>query len=437
LHPLDGSKELDCPEGLLDRNLPRRLETLSRCLAETPGKIETGGINLHIHTNESFSIFRSPSEAVWQAYLHGIEYFGICDHYSTAGHGELRSASGIAGLKAIFGMEIKTIDPDALQRGVRVNDPHNPGRVYLIAKGVTRELKKRGRADRSLHSMRKAIRKRNEATSANLNRYANEKGYDIGFNYSDALSLTPNGNVTERHVIQAFCEKIRAEAGSPAEQKAIFEDLANTEIEDGVFNDPWELQESVRTGLIRSGKPCYVEEDRRAFSSEKDVIGIFLEFGAVPTYSVMANPITHEEEDIERLLRKVVKKGLYAFDLLEFRTEMKRARQVIETADQYGFPVFIGTEHNTKKMMPMSGEIGKSAEFYGYLRKSADFVLGHQILSQLCDFGYVGKDGKTRFDDLKQGFRFFADVGKTPPGADEISELERKDLRERKRYFNL
>ena len=437
MQPFDANKELESPEGLLDSILQQRLETLSRCVAEKARNIEKGGINLHIHTNESFSIFRSPSEAVWQAYLQGIEYFGICDHYSTSGHNELRSACGIAGLKAIFGMEIKTIDKDALKRGVCVNDPHNPGRVYLIAKGITRQLKKSGRADRILRSMRNAIRKRNQAISANLDQYTKEKGYDIGFSYPDALSLTPHGNVTERHVIQAFCEKIKVLTENSAEQKTIFEDLVNTEIENRVFDDPWELQELVRTRLIRSGKPCYAQEDRRAFSSEKNVIGIFLEYGAVPTYSVMANPITSEEEDIERLLRKVKKKGLYAFDLLEFRTELKRARQVIETAGQYGFPVFIGTEHNTKKMMPMNGEIGKSPEFYAYLRKSADFVIGHQILSQLCDFGYVGKDGKTQFGDLKQGFRFFADVGKSPPGDDEIAELEMKDLRERKRYFNL
>jgi hypothetical protein len=221
------------------------------------------------------------------------------------------------------------------------------------------------------------------------------------------------------------------------QRKVIYEDLIGTPIEEAVFHDPWELQELVRSSLIRSGKPCYITEDPSAFSSVEEVIRLFLEFGAVPTYSVMANPITPEEQDIERLLRKVKKKGLYAFDLLEFRTEEERAREVIETAAQYGFPVFIGTEHNIKRMLPMIGDICRSSEFYGYLRKSADFVLGHQILSELCDFGYVTPDGRPRFGDLKENFRFFAGIGELQLSEEQIKELKKKDLRERRRYFDL
>ena len=424
-------------QGLIDKDLSVRLESLSLGVNESPREIKNGGINLHIHTNESFSVFRSVTEAVWHAYSGSIEYFGINDHYTTAGYDEFGKACDIAGIKAGFGMEIKTMDEEAYRKGIRVNDPENPGRVYLIAKGITRPLKKESKASVTLNSMQAAIRERNTKIADNLKRYAAEKGYQIEFGYEDAKALTPHGNASERHVIQAYCEKIDLLKDNDAERKEIYEDIVGSEITDEDFQDVSELQSLVRSSLIRSGKPCFVAEDRAAFSSVEEVIDIFREFGAVPTYSVMAEPITPEEKDIEALLKKVKGRGLFAFDFLEFRTGEKRAKEVIDIATNYGFPVFIGTEHNMKKMLPMIGEIGKNPQFYDYLRKSADFVIGHQILSELCDFGYIDPEGKPRMSDLKEGFGFFAGVGKMELSKEQIEELKGKDLTKRRRFFNL
>ena len=424
-------------QGLIDKDLSVRLKALSEGVKESPREITNGGINLHIHTNESFSVFRSVTEAVWHAYRGGIEYFGINDHYTTAGYDEFGKACDIAAIKAGFGMEIKTMDEEAFRKGIRVNDPENPGRVYLIAKGITRSLKKEGKTYRTLHSMQAAIRERNTKIAANLKRYAGEKGYHIDFTYDDAKALTPHGNASERHVIQAFCEKIDLLKDDTLERKEIYQDLVGSNFEEDLIEDVSELQSLVRSSLIRSGKPCFVPEDRAAFSSVEEVIDIFREFGAVPTYSVMAEPITPEEKDIEALLKKVKGRGLFAFDFLEFRTGEKRAKEVIDIATHYGFPVFIGTEHNMKKMLPMIGEIGKNPQFYDYLRKSADFVIGHQLLSELCDFGYIDSEGMPRISDLKEGFAFFAGVGKMELSKEQIGELKEKDIGERRRYFNL
>ncbi|RKY01061.1 MAG: hypothetical protein DRP55_04830, partial [Spirochaetes bacterium] len=63
-----------------DKNI--RIETLRKLVSKFPKKIKDGFVNLHIHTNESFSVFTSPTEAVWGAYNEDVEYFGINDHYS-------------------------------------------------------------------------------------------------------------------------------------------------------------------------------------------------------------------------------------------------------------------------------------------------------------------------------------------------------------------
>lgn len=66
-------------------DLTTRQEALIRYVQQHPRNGEKGHINLHVHTNESFSFFQNATEAVWYAYVEDIEYFGINDHYTISG----------------------------------------------------------------------------------------------------------------------------------------------------------------------------------------------------------------------------------------------------------------------------------------------------------------------------------------------------------------
>lgn len=114
---------------------------------------------------------------------------------------------------------------------------------------------------------------------------------------------------------------------------------------------------------------------------------------------------------------------------------MKRAKEIVQTASYYGIPVFIGTEHNTKKLLPLTGEIGKDPDLYKYLRKSADFLYGHQLMRDICGIGYLTSEGKPGFGDAKEGFLFFSRIGELNLSEEKIEELRKKDLKERKIYF--
>jgi hypothetical protein len=151
----------------------------------------------------------------------------------------------------------------------------------------------------------------------------------------------------------------------------------------------------------------------------------------------MGNPITEEEEDLEVLIPKVMRNRLYALDIIDYRTEVRRAKEIIEAASHYGLPVFIGTEHNTKDMVPLVGPVASQPEFDDYFRRSANFVIGHQVLSKLCDFGAVTPEGKPRFEDMGEVFRFYASVGEMNLTKEQIEELEKKEPAERKRFFQL
>ena len=418
-----------------DKNI--RIEALRKLVSKFPKKINDGFVNLHIHTNESFSVFTSPTEAVWGAYNEDVEYFGINDHYSIDGHPEFRDACRIAGIKPAFSIEAIAMDASSREKGKRFNDPNNAGRTYLVGKGVTRRLKNGSRAYNILEGMKKAIQERNKKMAELIERYLKELGYNIPFSYKDVVSLTPHGNATERHVVQALCEKIENHYPDKEKRLEVYKKILRYELTLKEMDDVAELQTLVRAKLIKAEMPCYVEEDEKAFTSIENLTYIYRDFGAIPTYPFLGNPITEGESDLEALIKRVKSYGLYAFDLFDLRTEYSRAKEIMEVAKAHGFPVFIGTEHNTKKMIPLVGELGKSDEFLGYFRKSAQFVIGHQILSKLCNYGYIKEDGKPRIDNLQEGFDFYAEIGKKEISEDEIDELSKRSFEDNKKYFGI
>jgi hypothetical protein len=423
------------PAGLFDEKLTTRLETISALANDAKPGEKNRWINLHVHTNESFSYFRSPAEAVWHAYNQGVGYFGINDHYTIDGHGEFKSACEILQLKATFSVEAVAMDADRHKRNRRFNDPDNPGRIYIIGKGVTCDMEEGSREHKIFQTMRDSIRERNSKITEKMNIFCGEKGCPINFHYSDVSSLTPRGNTTERHVAQAFCEKINSLYKETNLKLDIYKKLLNTEIDHDTLEDASKLQTIIRAKLVKNGMPCYVEESSSAFTTIKNLVDIHRKYGAIPSYGLMGGPITEEEEDLEELVDTVSGFGMYAFDMFEFRTGLNRAKDIIEIAAYHGMPVFIGTEHNTKKLLPLTGEIGEDPGLYGYLKKSADFLLGHQLLSELCDFGYLNKGGEPRFGNRAEGFGFFSGIGEMDLPDDKIEELRRKDVAERKKYF--
>jgi hypothetical protein len=424
-------------DALGDGEPDTRLGALTSLVEKTPRIKDEGGINLHVHTNESYSVFRSPTEAVWYAYKNSVKYFGINDHYTIAGHAEFGEACRIARIWAFFSIEAIAMDHEAAENKKRYNDPNNPGRCYLIGKGVTRDLDKGGRYDTILNRMKDAIQRRNRKIIDLLNRYTARKGYSINLDYEDVGALTPRGNATERHVVQAFCEKLDGLADGSAKRLEIYRKTVGDVVTEATLSDSADLLTTVRAQLVKAGKPCYVEEDPEAFASMEDLVGIYKEYGAVPSYPFMGYPVTEEEEDLDRLFRKVTGYGMYAFDLVEFRTSLETASTIISYASGKGFPVFVGTEHNTKRLDPIVGEIATDPLLHGYIEKSAHFVLGHQILTRFLDYGYLTETGKPRIGNLQEGFDLFSSVGAMDLPPERIEELKRMDRKARKKVLGI
>ena len=401
---MERTKEL---EAELYRGSPDQHIAALRELCEQLGPHAHRGTNCHIHTSESFSVFRSPAEAVWQAARESLAVLGINDHYTVAGHPEFRRACEVAGIDAGFSIEAVAVDREAAEAGLKLNDPDNPGRIYLCGKGITRYPAESLPEMRTLARMRSALDRRNrDITVKVMELFRDRLGAD-GPTYEDVVALTPRGNATERHVAFAVLKRLRELAETQGKPLAdIIAVCCGTPPPAG--GDDATLQIFLRAKLLKSGAPCFVREDPDAFVSVADLRAIFLAFGSIPTYPILGNPVLAGEQNIETLLDKLGTMGFYAVEVIPTRNTRERLAEIVVAAQRRWWPVFNGTEHNTPESRPLLDPFALDPEFEPWFRRSSALLLGHQRLVAEGKLGFVDLQGSPTISDAKARFEHFS-----------------------------
>jgi len=402
--PLQRTAELETE--LYQGGLEERLSALRQLCAQL-GPRAHRGTNCHIHTSESFSVFRSPTEAVWQAAREGLAVLGINDHYTIAGHEEFRRACEMAGIAAAFSLEAVAMDREAEAQGLLLNDPDNPGRVYLCGKGVTRNPPDSSTEMRNLARMRAALERRNREMTEKVDALFKDRLHADGPTWESVLGLTPRGNATERHVAWATLERLREWAA--VQGVSLSEALSNCcGAAPPAGADDAALQIFLRAKLLKAGAPCFVRESEEAFVSVEELRRIFLAFGSIPTYPVLGNPVTSGERDIEALLDRLEATGFYAIEVIPHRNTRERLSEIVSTARRRWWPVFNGTEHNTPEARSLLDPFALDPEFEPWFRESAALLLGHQRLVAQGEGGYVDLEGRPTMADPRARFERFS-----------------------------
>ncbi len=405
--PLERTAELETE--LYQGELEERLRALRQLCAQL-GPRPHRGTNCHIHTSESFSVFRSPTEAVWQAAQEGLAVLGINDHYTIAGHEEFRRACDVAGIAPTFSLEAVAMDRDAETDGLLLNDPDNPGRVYLCGKGVTRNPPDSSTEMRNLARLRAALERRNREMTEKVDALFKDRLHADGPTWESVRRLTPRGNATERHVAWATLERLREWAA--VQGVSLSEALANCcGAAPRAGADDAALQIFLRAKLLKAGAPCFVRESEEAFVSVEELRRIFLAFGSIPTYPVLGNPVTSGERDIEALLPRLEATGFYAIEVIPHRNTRQRLSEIVSTARRRWWPVFNGTEHNTPEARSLLDPFALDPEFEPWFRESAALLLGHQRLVAQGEGGYVDLEGRPTMADPRARFERFSQAG--------------------------
>ena len=367
-------------------------------------------INLHIHTSESFGVFHNATEAALEGYIAGLAYMGINDHYTVAGHQEFKEACSIVRIKPLLSMEAIAKSPQEAEMGLRINDPNNPGRCYLSSKGVSKPFIPGNEGTRYLEQMRNATFLRNAEIAEKIGEFLKSQGFEKPFTYDVVLSHTPQGNVTERHLALALCQYLQEELGAPEEITRFMREFWPS-FDEKIAQDSVQLQSYLREVFIKVGGKAYVAESDEAFIELGSMLRLHLEIGGIPSYSLIGSPLTEVERDIPFLFDWLEEHNIFAVDVFPEKIDFDRLKSIVDEAQKRYFPVFVGTEHNTKDPEPLVVPLSCRGEFNPYFIASARLLLGHQTISEISGPGFVDHQGNHQFSDREKAFLLYSKIG--------------------------
>ncbi len=315
-------------------------------------------VNTHVHFPPNFSAFATVEDAVSAAVAERAGAVGISNFFDQQVYARFAERAASAGLVALYGLEFITLDEDLAAAGVRVNDPANPGRMYLCGKGISPFKEKSDAAARIAAGIRAGNDARAGEMVARLAAWFGQCGLDTGLTAgSIAADVAAAADVPvewvslqERHIAQAF-QRALAELASDERAAVLERAYGGPSAVDP--DDAGALQGEIRSRLIKAGTPGFVAEVPLGFA---DAFRYVLEMDGIPTYPTLADgvsPVCPFEEPAERLAAQLLARGIHAAELIPIRNTRACVDAYVKAFTDAGIIVMAGTEHNTPDRIPI------------------------------------------------------------------------------------
>ncbi len=368
--------------------------------ADAPRRLK---VNAHIHIPPNFSAFSSVREAVELAAAQDVRVVGVSNYYHFGAYATFAEHSHAMDVFPLFGLEVICLLDDLVQADVKINDPGNPGKMYLCGKGVTRFAPMSGDAVGLMDTIRRNDSTRIATMIERVARLFEDGGVDTGVTEASVKAAIVQRHglpldtiyLQERHVAQAFQEAVFARV-SPETRTATLRAVFGSDPGPGL-NEAVRLQSAIRTHLMKAGKRGYVDETFVGFDHAYRLI---LALGGVPCYPVLADgaaPICPFEDPLERLVRSLRDRRIYCAELIPNRNSPQVLAAYARGLRAAGIVVLAGTEHNTLEMLPMepqcAGGIPIPEAIKEVFWEGALVVAAHQYLTANGQMGYVDESG--------------------------------------------
>jgi hypothetical protein len=381
-----------------------------------------GKVNSHVHLPPNFSAFSTVVEATELASAQGVGVLGASNYYDFGVYGPFAERSRSVGVFPLFGLEVVCLLDDLRQAGERVNDPGNPGKMYLCGKGLTRFAPMSPAAAQLMGTVRSIDSDRIAAMIEKLGRILAAGGVETSVTEASlkAAVMSRYGVpaeavfLQERHVAQAFQEALFAAVPNgalPGVLGAIFGAVAG--LDPGAVS----VQNAIRTHLMKAGKPGYVEESFVGFDHAYRLV---LALGGVPCYPVLADgarPICEFERPVERLVASLRQRRIHCAELIPNRNVPTVLGDYVQALRSAGIAVLAGTEHNTPDMLPMEPQCVAAEPIPEDLKEifweGACVIAAHQFLTANGKSGYVDDHGEPNgsYGDGDARIKAFAEIG--------------------------
>jgi hypothetical protein len=380
-------------------------------------------VNAHIHLPPNFSAFDSVAEAVQLAASEGIGVLGASNYYDYQVYRDFAAEASRRGIFPLFGLEIIALIDDLVRSGTRINDPGNPGKMYICGKGIARFDPMAPEAVELLDVIRGKDAERMARMTDRLAELFAAAGLDTGLD-EDAVKEqvvrrhgSPKETVylQERHIAQAFQEAL-FERVSPGSRAALVERLFGVATKASAEDAP-AVQNEIRSHLMKAGKPAYVPETFVGFDHAYRLI---LALGGIPCYPTLvdgASPICAFEAPVEKLIEEITARGIFCTELIPVRNSPEQLSHYVKAMRNAGLIVTAGTEHNTRELLPLEPTCVNGQPIPEEIRaifwEGACVVAAHQYLVLRGEQGFVNGEGRPNPDyaSAEQRIEAFQELG--------------------------
>ena len=380
-------------------------------------------VNTHVHLPPNFSAFDTVEDAVMTAAREGVRVLGTSNFHDLGVYARFASIAERAGILPLFGMEFTCVVDALQQSGTRVNDPANPGRMYLCAKGIGRYAAPGPEALRLMAAARRVDEDRMRRMVARLRSLFARAGLETSL--TDELIAedvaeragVPRATVIlqERHAALAFQEALFQQA-EPGRRRAVLTRAFGRPPVASV-EDPIAIQGEIRSGLMKAGRPAFESESRVSF---EHALRLALELEGIPCYPALADgasPVCPWEEPPAGLAERLLARGIHAAELIPGRNLPVVVDAYVAAFRAAGIVVTAGTEHNTRQRIPLQprcvdGSLPSPAAREAFW-EGACVVAAHQHLRASGRPGYVDGEGRLNpgFPDGESRIRWFVELG--------------------------
>ncbi|MDR3691455.1 MAG: hypothetical protein P4L46_18895 [Fimbriimonas sp.] len=316
-------------------------------------------VNTHIHLPPNFSAFNTVDEAIDQAAFEGVSILGSSNYYDFTVYDVFAKKASDKGIQALFGIEIVSRIAKLADEGVKINDPGNPGKMYICGKAIRKFRQPTARAAELLGVIRNGDQARMDAMVDLLRQLFNRSGIETSIDapaivtqVAKRFAVSESTVVLqERHVAQAFQELLFKAIPVPDRSEklsALFGAPSKSEPTDAVG-----VQAEIRTHLMKAGRPAYVDERFVTYEQARELIA---ELDGILCYPIIVDgmsPISQFEETPEGLVRRLKDLEIHWVEFVPNRNSPQVLSEYVKVLHANGFALAAGTEHNTTERIPI------------------------------------------------------------------------------------
>jgi hypothetical protein len=365
-------------------------------------------LNGHIHTPYSFSAFDNIPQIFKMANEEDVRAVGINDFIVTDGYKAFHDEAVAAKIFPLFNIEFMGLLKDEQSKGIKVNDPSNPGRTYFSGKGLDFPSNPDAHTSAILKRVKEESNRQTEEMIGKLDIYLKNINAPFSISFDEVKSKYARDLVRERHIAKAVRRKVFEAVTGETDRLELLSKIFGGRSVESNLDDTNGLENEIRSRLLKVGGPAFVPEDDSAFLEISQVIEIIIKMGGIPCYPVLLDDkngkCTDFESDFNQLRQTLRKMGVHSIELIPGRNDINILKKFVRVFHEDNFVITFGTEHNTPELIPLKvdtrGHVDLDNELKEISYQGACVIAAHQYLKAKGSEGYIDAQGHCKANEI-------------------------------------